>query len=532
MLITADFNILSATGVQQGDPLGPLLFALAIDNIARSVESPFNVWYLDDATIGGPVESIINDLTKIVPALTSLGLEVNPSKSEVINIDYDFSGFEASMDQIRPILSELRLTAKEDAQILGSPLLDKAVRECLSSKQEALEKLTTRLQTIDAHPALFLLKNCFALPKLLYVFRSAPCYTHVDLLSQIDAVIQASAEKICNVRFDGIGWDQAKLPLRFGGIGLRSATDIAIPAFASSAAACRQLINGILIHTPESNVEEQVRQVWLDSGLLVPIGDCRQQEWDNIGCTALSQALTPRLDQHRLACFSSASQRHSGAWLNALPSSSTGGLLDDDCLRVGVALRLGLQVCERHRCRCGAVVDESALHPLSCRLSAGRIPRHTALNDIVLRALGAAGFPAVLEPVGLDRGDGKRPDGITTFPYAHGRALIWDATCTDTFAASNLITSANNPASAASRAEKRKIHKYRALSDRYIFSPVSVETSGVLGPETISFLSCLGSKAAKRSGDKCETTWLYQRISLAILRGNCFSIVSAGGQRR
>ena len=29
----------------------------------------------------------------------------------------------------------------------------------------------------------------------------------------------------------------------------------------------------------------------------------------------------------------------------------------------------------------------------------------------------AAGFPSQLEPVGLERGDGKRPDGITLFPF-------------------------------------------------------------------------------------------------------------------
>ena len=29
----------------------------------------------------------------------------------------------------------------------------------------------------------------------------------------------------------------------------------------------------------------------------------------------------------------------------------------------------------------------------------------------------AAGFHSQLGPVGLDRGDGKRPDGITLFPF-------------------------------------------------------------------------------------------------------------------
>ena len=82
----------------------------------------------------------------------------------------------------------------------------------------------------------------------------------------------------------------------------------------------------------------------------------------------------------------------------------------NDTLRIGVALRVGLTVCIPHRCKCGTTVDTFGTHPLSCRFSAGRIPRHSALNDIVRRGLSAAGIPSMLEPSGLDLGDGKRPD--------------------------------------------------------------------------------------------------------------------------
>ena len=37
-----------------------------------------------------------------------------------------------------------------------------------------------------------------------------------------------------------------------------------------------------------------------------------------------------------------------------------------------------------------------------------RLPQHSALNNIIKRALSSAGFNEVLEPVGLERGDGKR----------------------------------------------------------------------------------------------------------------------------
>ena len=42
-----DHTIFSRCGIQQGDPLGPVAFSLAVDHCARSIKSPLNVWYLD-----------------------------------------------------------------------------------------------------------------------------------------------------------------------------------------------------------------------------------------------------------------------------------------------------------------------------------------------------------------------------------------------------------------------------------------------------------------------------------------------------
>ena len=117
--------------------------------------------------------------------------------------------------------------------------------------------------------------------------------------------------------------------------------------------------------------------------------------------------------------------------MNCLPSTAISTLLDNESFRIAISQRLCLPVCAPHKCRCGALVDRYGQHSLSCRLSAGRIPRHTALNDIIKRALSSAGFNAVLDPDGLDRGDGKRPDGMTVFPFSREKYLIWDSTCVD-----------------------------------------------------------------------------------------------------
>ena len=52
--------------------------------------------------------------------------------------------------------------------------------------------------------------------------------------------------------------------------------------------------------------------------------------------------------------------------------------------------------------------------------------RHHVFNDIIWRAFGAAGIPAVKEPSGLDRQDGKRPDELTLIPWHSGHSLVWE----------------------------------------------------------------------------------------------------------
>ena len=79
-------SICSATGIQQGDPLVPDLFAMAVDEVASSLSSEINVWHLDNATLDGSAESVFADVRTCVTELKKIGLEVNSSKCEVINM--------------------------------------------------------------------------------------------------------------------------------------------------------------------------------------------------------------------------------------------------------------------------------------------------------------------------------------------------------------------------------------------------------------------------------------------------------------
>ena len=236
--------------------------------------------------------------------------------------------------------------------------------------------------------------------------------------------------------------------------------------------------------------------------------------------------LSAALDQASKVRLIAAAAPHSGAFLHARPCSALGTRLENYRLRIAVALRLGAKVCEPHICICGTHVDNinTGRHGLSCRKSAGRLSRHSTVNDLIKRALSLAEIPSRLEPPSLVRKDGKRPDGMTLTPWSHGRCLVWDFTCPDTFAPSHLNTAVSSPGAVACEAEDRKRQKYAGLAASYCFIPIAVETMGALGEEAVDFIRDLGRRLAIVTGEKRATEFLLQRLSVAIQRGNSAAV--------
>jgi len=258
-----------------------------------------------------------------------------------------------------------------------------------------------------------------------------------------------------------------------------------------------------------------------------------QSCWEDIYLTkklkSLSIGLDDQISQCRLLALSS---KQAGKWIDALPSSSLGTLLDKDTLRFATALGLGIKICEQHTCICGATVHENGLHGLSCQKSAGRRSRHDEINDLIKTSLVSAGIPSILEPIGTCLEDGKRPDGMTLIPWAFGKAPLWDATCVDSFASCHISNSSKILGFAACEAETKKINKYASLCHDYHFVPVGVETTGVLGKHAIEFFKLLSHKLKLATGEPRSSSFLLQRLSIAIQRGNAASMLATHPKSR
>jgi hypothetical protein len=165
------------------------------------------------------------------------------------------------------------------------------------------------------------------------------------------------------------------------------------------------------------------------------------------------------------------------------------------------------------------LVDAGGTHGLSCRRSSARIIRHGLINDLVYRAFVKAKIPASKEPLGLNRVDGKRPDGSTLIPW-DGKCLTWDVTVPDTFAASHLQKTSRVAGGAAEEANTRKCDKYANIMLTHDFCAIACETMGPINESGLSLLKKLGHEISKATGDPRETAFLLQRLSIIIQRGN------------
>jgi len=202
-------------------------------------------------------------------------------------------------------------------------------------------------------------------------------------------------------------------------------SSLAPSAYMASAASTRLLQDLLLSHcstiTEDSSLST-VATIWISSSEKpCPTGSAAavQKNWDRPCVDADRERLFINCsDDITRARLLATRAPHSGDWLLALPLSACGLRMDDETIRVAVSLRLGLEVCESHKCPCGAAVDPHGIHCLSCKQGPGKSLRHHQINDVVWRALTRAGVPATKEPKGLSATDDRRPDGMTLIPGA------------------------------------------------------------------------------------------------------------------
>lgn len=471
------------------------------------------------------MKDVLHDLEVVKYEGAELGLHLNNHKCEVI----------CESSKVRNlILASLNgacETAPSCASLLGSPIGDEAsISSAILEKCDMLSTMGDRIQYFSAHDAILLLRHSLAMSKLLFLLRSCPCFRS-NRLKDYDSKLRDIVSNITKINFseNDRAWSQATLPVKSGGLGIRCAVQLATSAFLSSGAASNDLVNSILPSHLRSTAPpffEDAIAIWSQGhDFDHPKGKAahKQKVWDSYKVSIVAKDLLDSApDAMNRARILASSAKESGAWLNVLPLSSLGLRMDDNTIRIAVGLRIGSPLCYSHTCyHCGLEVNSFATHGVDCMWSRGQYQCHSAINDIIRRTLLSANVPSHLEPSHLSRDDGKRPDGVTKIPWKDGKLLVWDFTCPDTLSSSSATSGVGI---VADLAEQRAVSKYTGLNSTHIFTPVVVESLGVMGPLTHSFLKELGRCIRSSSGEDKAYSYLIQRLSVAVQRGNSASV--------
>ena len=206
----------SSESVQQGDPLGPLLFCLVIHKMCAKLKSELALFYLDDGTFGGNQEVVINNVKIIEEEASNLGLRLNRGKSELICFDHTTRGIVLSA------LPGLRVVNPEQTELLGSPLREaNAVDTRVNEKIKMLKVMGDRLRYLHSHDVITLLHHSFAIPKMSHILCTSPCFAS-PCLQDYDNLLRLILGKISNIKFgdNDTSWLQATLPINMGGLGI------------------------------------------------------------------------------------------------------------------------------------------------------------------------------------------------------------------------------------------------------------------------------------------------------------------------
>jgi len=567
----------SSAGVQQGDPLGPLLFALPLQPVLQRVASEFQsenthgepldliFSFLDDGVLAGPHQVVARALHRLTEEAAAIGLRLNPSKCELVLLSAPGS---SSVDRsLFP--NEIAVRPDGNFKLLGVGIGSHSYCASLTAKRVA--KMAPLLAALGdlANPqiALPLLRQCASYGKVVYSLRSTPPEAHLDELLSFDKDIRRCFEGFSNTYPDDDAWLQASLSVRWGGLGLRSAHRHSPAAFLASRSSCHALCSEVdpshfwEVSQPMSAAALAVQSfnstVKQEHRVPVDVPDTLRQK-------ALSEALDDALwaelhdgaagNLRRQAHLALLKQEGSGSWLHAVPSPAFDNAMTSAQSKVCLQRRLGLKVrptpvfCPY----CDGICDEYGDHDITCCSGGDRTKRHNRIRNRGNQKASAAALNPELEKPGLlcprplvggsgedgssvdgpNLVNGRRPADVFLPCWYLGGPAALDFAVTSGLRADVLRHSASDGSYAVKRYEAHKRSHLNTADlcreEGLSFVPMVVEAhGGSWGPEARQTWSRLAKLAAEISGEdqSVEAARLQQALSITLQRENARAIL-------
>jgi hypothetical protein len=538
----------SSTGVRQGDPLGPMLFCVAIQDALKRINQTCSssnapietIAYMDDiflwtshrhsnrlaTTVFTEFQGILNDI----------GLTVNVDKCVML-----LYGQATSPRSLVPI-------QREGIKLLGVPIGEKPFRiNFLREEMATTKRLMTHLQRVNSSEAFIFLNYCInTVP--VFLRRSIDLEECNQLFSSFDEAVTNELFRIVDMDCTSVS-EEVKtmvhkirsLPRRMGGLGLmehsRGAGDKNLLRARDSMLTFIE--NNVNMAIPEDYFPRIDLELYGDRNESSDQSKLLERYYSHISESVMGQLSQSSEHKWFLAWFRSNQFKGSGKWLDPLPFYLDGLRLTHMEFICNMRVRLGIppvtynmaQPSSRYgvyinpllltrsvpsstcTCRTTLNVDErNPLHSLDCDNNRKLISkRHNLVRNIMANMIRKTGVANQVNLEPTREGRGERPD----IAIMVGASTTYvDIGVTNPSSPSNISTNhTDSHIDAANIAMEQA--KFTHYNDWNVpVTPFIVEATGRFGPSAIAYL-----KTITHNMGRSRVLYLHQ-IQAAIAKCN------------
>lgn len=561
--------IWSKRGVRQGDPLGPLLFALTLQDVLHAVaywnEDVRVTGYLDDGFLQGTVNNLVNAYFDLESESGKAGLFLQKDKC---------TAYSANESNVKEFSRLVGCKASTDGIVaagcpIGKPSF--VTGEAIKSANKVVA-LVQKLNDIElsAQDKLLLLRKSLQV-KVSHLARCAE-YEHIkQAMHMVEQAVMQATLQIVGRDESMLDSEQLMLPLRKGGLGLQCLTAndglVCKAGFIAAAALTQEAMaaapeslqpfkgeSGVLLQRVWEqisatcvckrlctcrNLEAMSLSEAFDAGTLPSLQHVMSQNLADRRHDALLnkfEVMTQHADtkvqgQQHLARLLSLQHSVATAWLNIMPTKNSWEI-DDSTVKSALRFMLGVSPGPPEqtyfKCVCG-YRGSDCHHAMTCdKMSGHRTWRHNQIQASVRHGGTTAGCDTSWEPregkmkekeFG-DKGYGKRGDILIS---RLDDLLMVDVSCVHPAGATMRAMASKQAAAAATARDKAKRRDHaKDGTPGYTFVPFSIETYGRLGVEADKLLKDLAIDAASTGVWERDVFlhWIRKEISLSLIRGN------------
>ena len=488
-----EHSLLSCSGVQQGDPAGPALFAMALSEALRDCRNNFgeevlDLWYADDGILLGNHTAVLDAFNSLYKPLETIGLIVNNTKCKLWNQGEGTSS-----------TSNIEATSFSSANsplvVLGFPVMG-SQNAFVGFSKAAVAKASNAIQPLlklhHVQGEASILRSCGPTTRLKHLLRIAQTTEFLDNLYDADNETLAQLARIIG-RPPPAGWEAiASSPINAGGLGFQTLRSL------DHRSECSRALASIEGTVKEAALTDDLEGLNTNC-LLGPL------EW---ACKYPLPPERPKVhpqtpflsEEHRLIQDSFAAP-HTCAFLLSFPGPAT--KMSNSEFRDALWFRLALPCAVGHSgCDPSPQADKIGLHRLGCSKAGGaRIRRHDDLVSVVASAALAAdpnAFQVAREQHLPDDTVSQARPGDVALNLGNGRSFV-DLTVANPFASARVANSrsAGSPAAAAASAYDRKLRDWTTILESNCldltlssstFVPLAVTALGVWDERSLLWL--------------------------------------------